>query len=154
MYGCQQVFIHPDKDVQAILEYLCTESNKVYNCATYYARQIWLKTKKIATRAEICSEMVQNPHFGAMYISSSQQTCNAVAEAFKSFKELLKAFNKGELAFKPAAPKYRKSGGLYTVSFPKRWLKQTEQGIRIPLGRQVKAWFGMDSFYLPMPTNL
>ena len=40
-----------------------------------------------------------------MYVSSSQQTCNAVAEAFKSFKELLKACNKGELSFKPAAPK-------------------------------------------------
>ena len=67
--------------------------------------------------------MVRNPHFGAMYISSSQQTCNAVAEAFKSFKELLKVFKRGELGFKPAAPKYRKSGGLYTVSFPKKWVK-------------------------------
>lgn len=154
MYGCQQILIHQNRDVQAILEYLCSESNKVYNCATYYARQIWFKTRKIVTRAEICSEMVRNSHFGAMYISSSQQTCNAVAEAFKSFKELLKSFNKGELSFKPAVPKYRKSGGLYTVSFPKRWLKLADLGIRIPLGRQVKAWFGIDSFYLPMPSNL
>ena len=40
------------------------------------------------------------------------------------------------------------------MSFPKRWLKLTALGIRIPLGRQVKAWFGIDSFYLPMPSNL
>lgn len=40
------------------------------------------------------------------------------------------------------------------MSFPKRWLKLTEGGIRIPLGRQVKAWFGLDSFLIPMPSNL
>lgn len=36
MYGCQQVLIHVEKDTQAILEYLCAESNKVYNCSLYY----------------------------------------------------------------------------------------------------------------------
>lgn len=154
MYGCQQTLIHAQKDVLAILEYLCSESNKIYNCATYYARQIWFKTKRIANRAEICASMVRNSHFGAMYVSSSQQTCNAVAEAFKSFKELIKAFNKGEIERKPSPPKYRKPGGLYTISFPVKWLKFTAEGIRIPLGRKVKAWFGIDCFYLPMPTNL
>ena len=64
------------------------------------------------------------------------------------------ASNKGELNFKPAVPKYRKSGGLYTVSFPKKWLKLTDAGLRFPLGKRVKAWFGIDSFYLPMPSNL
>lgn len=154
MYGCQQVIIHADKVVCAILEYLCSESNKIYNCATYYARQIWFKTKRIVNRAEICASMVSNPHFGAMYVSSSQQTCNAVAEAFKSFKELRKAFNKGEIEQKPKPPHYRKSGGLYTVSFPIKWLKPSDGGIRIPLGKKVKAWFGIDCFYLPLPSNL
>ena len=154
LFGCQQILIHADKDVLAILEYLCRESNKIYNCATYYARQIWFITKQIANRAEICASMVSNPHFGAMYVSSSQQTCNAVAEAFSSFKELMKAFSKGELEHKPSPPKYRKSGGLYTISFPVKWLKFTSDGLRIPLGKKVKAWFGVDCFYLPMPTNL
>lgn len=154
MYGCQQVLIHAEKDIVSILEYLCSESNKIYNCAVYYARQIWFKTKKISNRAEICTQMVQNSHFGAMYVSSSQQTCNAVAEAFKSFKELLKAFHQGEIEQKPSAPRYRKSGGLYTITFPIKWLKLGENGIRIPLGKKVKAWFGIDSIYLPMPTNL
>ncbi|MFM6395454.1 transposase, partial [Planktothrix sp.] len=44
--------------------------------------------------------------------------------------------------------------GLFTVSYPVRWLKLTPEGIRIPLGNQVKAWFGIDSFLLPMPSNL
>jgi putative transposase len=154
MWGCQQVLIKDDKSILDILEYLCSQSNKIYNCATYYARQIYLKTGKIINRAEICSAMVKNPHFGSMYVSSSQQTCNNVAEAFKSFQVLNKLYKRGELDSKPRLPKYRKPKGLFTITFPKKWLKLTNQGIRVPLGTKVKAWFGLDSFYLPMPTNL
>jgi putative transposase len=154
-YGCQQVLIHADRDIQAIFEYLCSESNKVYNCSLYYARQIYFKTGRLVNRAAICNEMAQskNRHFGAIYVSAAQQPCNAVAEALKSFRELMKLWKRGELAEKPKLPKYRK-GGLFTVSYPKRWLKLTEQGIRIPLGNQVKAWFGIDAIFLPMPSNL
>lgn len=43
LMGCQQVLLHPDKDLSAILEYACGEANKIYNCATYYARQVFFK---------------------------------------------------------------------------------------------------------------
>lgn len=129
MYGCQQVMLHPDKEIRAILEYLCSESNKVYNCAVYYARQIYFKTKRYAGRAAICEEMARskNRHFGAMYVSSAQQTCNAAAEAFRSYRELLKLWLLGELENKPKLLKYR-NPGLFTVAYPKRWLKLTDQG--------------------------
>lgn len=122
-------------------------------------------------RAEICAEMARakNRHFTAMYVSAAQQTCNAVAEAFKSFRQLLKLWRHGELAEKPKPPKYR-SCGLFAVTYPRRWLKLSGQfttpenpassncpsqdGIRIPLGNKVKAWFGIDSICLPMPSNL
>jgi len=38
-YGCQQVLIQ-DRKLVALREYLCQQSNKVYNCALYYARQV------------------------------------------------------------------------------------------------------------------
>jgi len=155
MYGCQPVLIHAGQEVQAILEYLCSESNKVYNSSLYYARQLYFKTNQFASRAAICEEMVRskNRHFGAIYVSAAQQTCNAVAEALKSYRELLKLWRRGELAEKPKLPNYRKDG-LFTVSYPKRWLKRTDEGIRIPLGTQVKAWFGIEAIFLPMPSNL
>ncbi len=154
-YGCQQVMLHPDKDTRSILEYLLSESNKVYNCSVYYARQLYFKTGRFVKRPQICGEMARtkNRHFKAMYVSSAQQTCNAVAEAFKSYQKLLKLWLRGELAEKPSVSKYRKKG-LFTVSYPKRWLKLTDRGIRIPLGTQVKAWFGIDSIMLAMPSNL
>jgi IS605 OrfB family transposase len=147
--------LHPEAGTQAVLEYLCSESNKVYNSALYYARQIYFKTNRLVNRAEICSEMAKskNRHFGAMYVSSAQQTCNSVAEALRSFRELMKLWKRGELVDKPRLPNYRKIG-LFTVSYPKRWLKPTTERIRVPLGTQVKAWFGIDAVTIPMPSNL
>ncbi len=44
--GCQQNLLHSDKDLSAILEYLCGSANKVFNCSVYYARQIWFKENR------------------------------------------------------------------------------------------------------------
>lgn len=152
-WGCQQVLLSPDKELSAILEYVCTESNKIYNCAVYYARQVWFKAKRIVGRAELCAEMKHNRHFSAMYVSASQQVCNGVAEAFKSFRKLNKLFWDGRLEQRPKTPTYRKFG-LFTVSYPRRWLKLVGNQVRLPLGKQVKAWFGISEFFIDMPSNL
>lgn len=151
--GCQQVLLHPDQNLLAILKYLCGEANKVFNCSVYYARQVWFKENRFLTQGELCRQMKWNVHFNAMYASSAQQICNGIVESFRSFKQLLKLFGKGELANQPKPPKYRKPG-LFTVSYPKKWLKLTDIGIKVPLGRKVKAWFRLDAFYIPMPSNL
>jgi putative transposase len=44
MFGCQQLLIKPEKELKAVLEYICKESNKLHNCAVYYARQIYFKS--------------------------------------------------------------------------------------------------------------
>lgn len=67
MFGCQQVLIHTDLDTQAIIEYICSESNKVFNCAVYYARQVYFKANRYATKAELDQELKRNRHFQAMY---------------------------------------------------------------------------------------
>ncbi len=151
--GCQQNLLHPDKELLAILEYLCGEANKVFNCSVYYARQIWFKENRFVGKGELCRQMKWNRHFRAMYASSAQQICNGVVESFASFRGLLKRFWDKKLEDKPKPPKYRKKG-LFTVSYPKRWLKLDEQGIKVPLGRSVKAWFGLENFYIPLPSNL
>jgi len=53
MFGCQQNLIRADSDIQAVLEYLCSESAKLTNCGIYYSRQIYFKTGKIANRAKL-----------------------------------------------------------------------------------------------------
>jgi IS605 OrfB family transposase len=154
VFGCQQVLLHSDNETKAIIEYLCHESNSLYNCSVYYARQIWFKTGKIVSGFDLTAQMKNNKHFHAGYASAMQQTCLSVGEAFKSFKQLLAKSKKGELNQKPRVPNYRKPGGLFTVTYPKKWLKLVDNLIRFPLGNQVKAWFGITEFFLPMPSNL
>jgi IS605 OrfB family transposase len=153
LFGCQQVLIHADPDTQAIIEYICSEANKVFNCAVYYGRQVYFKAHRFVTKAELDEELKSNLHFQALYSQAAQQTCHSVFESFKSFKALNKLFRQEKLTEKPRPPKYRR-GGLNIVSYPKQALRLVDGNIRIPLGSKVKTWFGIDSFTIPMPSNL
>jgi len=124
------------------------------NCGRYYARQIYFKTKKFLGKYDLESEYKTNKHFKALYSQAAQQVLRSVSESFESFKKLKAAFNRGEITDKPSAPKYRKPGGFALVSYPKQALKLVDNLIQIPLGKQVKCWFGLDSFFVPMPSNL
>ena len=155
MMGVQQCLITTDKETQAIIEYLCSESNKLHNCVTYYARQVYFKTKKYVTGFDLINEMrsSKNRHFQAFVSDAAAQTCLSVGESVNSFSKLLLKWFKGELENKPKFPNYRKPG-FQVVSYPARRLKLIDGQIKFSLGDQVKAWFGVKEFYLPMPTNL
>ncbi|WP_208734583.1 hypothetical protein, partial [Corallococcus praedator] len=66
MFGCQQALIKPDKDLQAILEFICGESNKLHNCAVYYARQMYFKARQFVRPFDLINELKRNPHYGAL----------------------------------------------------------------------------------------
>lgn len=156
MFGCQQNLIRADSDTQAVLEYLCSEAAKLSNCGIYYARQLYFKTGKIPNRAQLHKVLGtenRNLHYQAFYSDTAQQILTSVAESFKSFLGLIKAFKKGTITDRPKLPKYRQ-GGMAAVTFTGRSVKLKDRMLRFPLGNKVKAWFGLDAFYLPMPSNL
>lgn len=153
MYGCQQVLINADKELEAVLEFVAGESNKLRNCGVYYARQLYFKTSKIVSKYDLHSLLKANPHFQALYASAAQQTLTSVAESFKSFIGLLKGIKNGSVTQRPKMPEYRKNS-LALIAYPKKWIKLTDGLLRFPLGLKVKAWFGLDAFHLPMPSNL
>ena len=156
MFGCQQNLIRACSDTQAILEYLCSESAKLSNCGIYYSRQIYFKTGKIPNRAQlhkVLETQNRNLHYQAFYSDTAQQILTGVAESFKSFLGLLKGFKKGTVTQRPKLPGYRQ-GGMTLVTFTGRSVKLKDGMLRFPLGSKVKAWFGLDSFFLPMPSNL
>ncbi|WP_293086923.1 hypothetical protein [Okeania sp. SIO3B5] len=86
--------------------------------------------------------------------SSAQQILRTVAESFRSYYGLIKAYSEGKISYRPKIPNYRKKGGMATVSYPKQALKLKDNQIRVPLGNTCKCWFGLDSFLIPMPSNL
>ncbi len=154
MYGCQQQLIHTDNDTEAVLEFICSEANKLSNCAIYYCRQMFFKARKYVSNYELDELMKSNLHFKALRSAVAQQACHKVGESFKSYRKLAKLYREGKLENKPKLPKYRKKGGLTVVSYPARWVKLENNQVKFTLGKQVKAWFGIDSFTLPMASNL
>lgn len=154
MYNCQQNLIHADDGTKAVLEFICSETNKLTNCAIYYCRQILFKAHKYVSNYELDEIMKSNLHFKALRSAVAQQACHKVGESFKSYRKLAKLYKEGKLKDKPRPPKYRKKGGLTAVSYPARWLKIVDGQIQFSLGKQVKVWFGIDRFQLPMPSNL
>ncbi len=154
MYGCQQNLINPNTELKAILEFICSESHKLTNCGIYYARQLFFKNKKIIGKYDLEKEYKSNKHYQVLYSQAAQQILRSVAESFKSFKELDKKYKKGNLHFKPKVPSYRSQDGLAMVTYPKQALRLIGDSIKIPLGTTVKRWFKLDSFLIPMPSNL
>jgi IS605 OrfB family transposase len=152
MFGCQQVLIESNP----ILEFICSEANKLHNCAVYYARQIYFKTHKYVKPFDLNNELKTNPHYSALCAQAAQQVCGAVGESVKSYKGLLKLFKKGELEHCPKFPNYRTKGGLQLIAYPKQALgkKLVDGKVVIPLGQKVQAWFGLKNFTIQMPSNL
>jgi IS605 OrfB family transposase len=154
MYGCQQNLINPNTELRAVLEFICSESHKLTNCGIYYARQLYFKTGKLIGKYDLEKEYKTNKHYQVLHSQAAQQILRSVSESFKSFKELDKKYSKGELHFKPKLPKYRKGNGYALVTYAKQALRLVGDTIKIPLGTTVKRWFKLDSFLLPMPSNL
>ncbi|MGL5878720.1 MAG: RNA-guided endonuclease InsQ/TnpB family protein, partial [Xenococcaceae cyanobacterium] len=169
MYGCQQVLVSQNNDLINILTFLCEESHKLTNMGIYYARQLYFKARKGIGKFDLEKEYKANNHYKVLYSQASQQILRTVAESFKSYYGLVKAYKAGKIADKPRIPNYRKKNGLATISYPKQALKLKDEGlspefdsgvykprnlIRIPLGKTCKTWFGIDSFSIPMPSNL
>jgi len=156
MFGCQPVLIKSDKETQSILEYLCYESAKLSNCGIYYSRQLYFKTGRIPNRAELHKVLGtenHNLHYRAFYSDTAQQILTGVAESFKSFLGVLKGIKNGTVTQRPKLPGYRQNG-MALVTFTGRSVKLKNGMLRFPLGSKVKAWFGLDAFFLPMPSNL
>lgn len=158
MYGCQQLLIKQNKEVLAILEFLCSESHKLTNMGIYYARQLYFKAKKGIGKYDLEKVYKDNNHYKVMHSQAAQQILRTVAESFKSFYGLVKAYKNGKIKDRPRIPNYRKKGGMATVSYPKQALRlkdgQGARRIKVPLGNTCKRWFGIDSFYVPMPANI
>ncbi|HEY9651990.1 MAG TPA: RNA-guided endonuclease TnpB family protein, partial [Coleofasciculaceae cyanobacterium] len=107
-------------------------------------------------------DLVYEPSVGKRCAQSipstpAQQTLMSVTEAFKSYKELQKLWFKGELVDKPKPPGYLKGSKLYKIAYPNsggQKPKLIDGYLQFSLGLTLRRWFGIDSFKLPVPTNL
>lgn len=110
MYGCQQQLIYTNDSTKAVLEFICSEVNKLSNCAIYYCRQMYFKAHKYVSNYELDEIMKTNLHFKARRSAVAQQACHKVGESFKSYRKLAKLYREGKLKNKPKLPSYKRIG--------------------------------------------
>ncbi|AFZ44864.1 transposase, IS605 OrfB family [Halothece sp. PCC 7418] len=154
MYGCQQDRVKSNSNIIPVLEHICLTANNLTNCGIYYARQTFFNESRIIGKYEPEEVLKQQVNFKALYSQCAQQVLRSVAESFKSYKGLRKAFFKGEISNHPKLPNYRNKGGMAVASYPKQALKLKSGQVRVPLGKTIKAWFGLSEFFVPFPSNL
>ncbi|NEQ78744.1 MAG: IS200/IS605 family element transposase accessory protein TnpB [Moorea sp. SIO2I5] len=129
-------------------EFQCRQSNSLFNCAIYYAKQKhyqWLeeqeayttywrndelragwKTYKCSTKyPELDKALKMSPHYKGMAAQSAQQTLKTVGEAIASYNKLVSLYYQGKVD-RPRFPRYRKSGGFAAVTFPRQALTYKE----------------------------
>jgi IS605 OrfB family transposase len=148
------VLLKPNKELSAILVFLAQQAHSLTNMGIYYARQLYLKARRYIGKYDLEKLYKNNHRYKVFHSQAAQQILRSVYESFVSYKKLVKAYQEGRIENKPRLPKYRKKGGLALVSYPGQALKLKDGNIRVPLGKQVKCWFGLDSFTLPMPSNI
>ena len=139
----------------------CRASNSLYNSGLYKFKQrhyqqlentgeystYWRrddlrtgwKLRKITATNYYQVERLLKPseHYKVMAAQSAQQTLKSVQEAINSFNKLVDLFFEGEVD-RPRIPKYRKSGGLFSVTFPSQALIHKDGYVYPSVSRLVK----------------
>jgi IS605 OrfB family transposase len=158
MYKCQQTRIkatsNSNSNLLPILEHICATANNLINCGIYFSRQTFFNKHRIVNKYEPINNLKEQANYKALHSQCAQQVLKTVAQSFKSYKSLVSSFFKGEVNNHPKLPNYRTKGGFAVATYPKQALKFKEGKVRVPLGKTVKAWFGLSEFFVSFPPNL
>lgn len=151
----------------------CQHANSLMNCAIYHAKQShyvmleqsdnafttywrgdelrngWKIYKCRTTYPELDKVLKDNPHYKAMAAQSAQQTLKTVGESITSYNGLVSLYYQSEVD-RPSLPKYRKSGGLASVTFPSQALTYKDGCFYPSISRETKPHLLVD-IVLPLP---
>lgn len=145
-------------------ELQCKASNSLYNCAMYeFRRRHYEQLDRVGARSTYwkgddlrCSwklrkitatshyeidklESIKSlEHYRLMQSQSAQQTLRDAQEVVNSFNKLVNLYFEGEVD-RPRFPRYRKSGGLFRVTFPVQSLRYKDGYVYPGISKLVKS---------------
>ncbi|MGB3656012.1 MAG: transposase [Rivularia sp. (in: cyanobacteria)] len=155
----------------------CQHSNSLFNCGLYevknhYYKQLeserrystywreddfrvsWQLKKALGVNYNVLDKLLKsNKHYRGLPAQAAQQTLKIVASSIDSFNRLVDAFFAGTVD-KPKLPRYRKSSGLFAVSFPTTNLKFANGAVRLPVTSSAKpdmicdTWIDIPEFVI------
>ena len=146
---------------KAFWVFACQQANNLINCAIYHVRQShYLRLQDLeeafttywrgdelrhgwktyyckTTYPELDRELKQSPHYKGIAAQAAQQVLKTVGESITSYNGLVKLYYQGEVD-KPSLPKYRKKGGLASVTFPRQALTLEDGYFKPSISRETK----------------
>lgn len=155
----------------------CQHSNSLFNCGLYevksnYYKQLeierkystywrgdelragWNLRKALGINYNALDKLLKlNKHYKGLPSQAAQQTLKVVASSIDAFNKLVDAFFAGTVD-KPRLPRYRKSGGLFAVSFPTTNLKFANGAVKLPVTSNAKpemicdTWIDIPEFVI------
>jgi putative transposase len=151
----------------------CEHANSLINLAIYHTRQThyskleqlevafttywrgdelltgWKTYKCNTTYPELDKTLKDNPHYKALAAQAAQQTLKSVGESITSYNGLVNLYYKGEVD-RPSLPKYRKRGGLASVTFLSLALTYRNGSFYPSISRDTKPHL-LTEIALPLP---
>lgn len=107
------------KEEYSILREMCQYSNNLYNVALYNIRQYYFQEKKFLKYEENYHACKENENYGLLQAGVSQQTLKIADRSFKSFFNLIKKQNQGNIASRTlSCPAIGKKVVCSTCSYP------------------------------------
>lgn len=141
-------------DEYFLLSKLCFFSNCLFNVGLYNVRQHYFETKEYLSYPSNCEIAKTNENFKFLQAGIAQQTLKKVDFAMKSFFALLKLKLAGEYDKDVHLPRYRKKGGLFSLTLSTNAIHIKGGLLALPVSRTFKKVFRPKKTTLSVPTNL
>ena len=111
----EQQYKHFTKDEYETLRYLSHIAKNLVNEVLYIKRQHFFNTDKYLSAKETYHQIKTSINFDILNHGIAENVLSNVEEEFRSFFELNRLYNAGNLYFKPCIPKYLDKDGFTTL---------------------------------------
>lgn len=138
----------------------CQHASSLINCAIYHTRQAyflkiqgleayttywkgdelrcgWKAYRSDTTYPELDKILKDNPHYKVLAAQAAQQTLKTVGESISGYNKLIGLYYEGKVD-KPSLMRYRKKGGLASVTFPRQALTYVDGCFKPSISRETK----------------
>lgn len=158
-------------EVEDYLLWQCYQANNLYNTTLWHIRQSHFETCPMyeyfdkndcyrrsflarivkASYANLCKLLKNSQHYQLIGGQQAQQCIKSVIEAITSYNKLIRAWWHGELSDKPRIPGYRKSGGIYQLSYPNQAVRYNfNYGVcKLAISKENKSRLLEDEIIIP-----
>ena len=137
------------------LKMLCLFSNNLYNVSLYHVRQHYFSEKQYLSYEANYHVTKDNDNYKLIHANAAQQTMKVVDRSMKSFFALIEKARKGGYKFQDIKlPKYRKKGGLFSITIPAQRARIRNGYFEVPTSKAFKEIYGKEPILIKVSEEI